>query len=136
LQTVLQLQSLQKRVQISIETQQTFNRLQHFLKDVVNLAERKQKRESEGAMEPEMEETGFVLEPTRIELGSGYTISVSYDENEKPIVSVMTYGEVDMAKLQKEIGRIFPNAQIRQLNQTRSVTIVKKRKRKPNIKKK
>jgi hypothetical protein len=102
---------------------------------VVNLAERKQKRESEEATEPEMEE-GFVLEPTHIELGSGYTISVSYDENEKPIVSVMTYGEVDMAKLEREIGRMFPNAQIRQLNQTRSVTIVKKRKRKPNIKKK
>jgi hypothetical protein len=100
------------------------------------MAERKQKRESEDATEPEMEDAGFVLEPTRIELGSGYTISVSYDENEKPIVNVTTYGEVDIAKLQKEIARIFPNAQIRQLNQSRSVTIVKKRKRKPNIKKK
>jgi hypothetical protein len=102
---------------------------------VVSLAERKHKRESEEA-EPEMEEVGFVLEPTRIELGSGYTISVSYDENEKPIVSVKTYGEVNVAKLQKEIERIFPNAQIRQLNQARSVTIAKKRKRKPSIKKK
>ena len=99
------------------------------------MAEKKHKRESESLIELDSEELGFVLEPTQVEVGSGYTVSVSYDENEKPIIDVKTYGEVDIAKLRKEIERIFPNAQIRQLSQTQSVTIVKKRKRKPNIKK-
>ena len=100
------------------------------------MAEKKHKRESENLIELDSEELCFVLEPTQVEVGSGYTVSVSYDDNEKPIIDVKTYGEVNIAKLRKEIERIFPNAQIRQLNQTQSVTIVKKRKRKPNIKKK
>ena len=100
------------------------------------MAEKKHKRESESLIELDSEELGFVLEPTQVEVGSGYTVSVSYDENEKPIIDVKTYGEVNTAKLRKEIDKIFPNAQIRQLNQTQTVTVVKKRKRKPNIKKK
>jgi len=99
------------------------------------MAERKQKREPYSSIELTCEETGFVLEPTQVEVGSGYTVSVSYDENEKPIIDVKTYGEVDIAKVRRELERVFPNAQIRQLNQTQSVTIVKKRKRKSNIKK-
>jgi len=100
------------------------------------MPERKHKRETESLIELDPEEPGFVLEPTQIEVGSGYTISVSYDENEKQIVAVKTYGEVDIAKLRRDIERAFPNAKIRQLNQTRSVTIVKRRKRKRSIKKK
>ena len=107
-----------------------------FLKVVVNMAERKHKRESEVPIELESEEMGFVLQPTHVEVGSGYTVSVNYDENEKPIIDVKTYGEVDIARLRMEIERLFPNAQIRQLSQTRSVTIVKKRKRKSNTKRK
>jgi hypothetical protein len=98
------------------------------------MAERKHKRESEGLIELDSEESGFVLEPTQVEVGSGYTVSVSYDENEKPIIDVKTYGEVDIAKLRREIERVFPNAQIRRLKQTQSVAIVKKRKRKNRIK--
>jgi hypothetical protein len=100
------------------------------------MAERKNKRETENLVEADSEELGFVLEPTQIEVGSGYTVCVSYDENEKQIVDVKTYGEVDIARLRRDIERIFPNARIRQLNQTQSVKIVKKRKRKRNIKKK
>jgi len=100
------------------------------------MTERKQKRGSESYVEVDSEELGFDLEPTEVEVGSGYNVSVSYDENEKPIVDVKTYGEVDIAKLRREIERIFPNAQIRQLKQAQSVTIVKKRKRKPKTKKK
>jgi len=100
------------------------------------MTERKQKRGSESYVEVDSEELGFDLEPTEVEVGSGYNVSVSYDENEKPIVDVKTYGEVDIAKLRREIERIFPNAQIRQLKQAQSVTIVKKRKRKTKTKKK
>jgi hypothetical protein len=100
------------------------------------MPERKHKREPESFIELDTKDLGFVLEPTQVEVGSGYTISVSYDENEKPIIDVKTYGEVDTAKIRREIERVFPNAQIRQLNQTRSVTIVKKRKHKRSVKKK
>jgi len=99
------------------------------------MAERKHKRESEGIIEIDTEESGFILEPTQVEIGSGYTVSVNYDENEKPIIDVKTYGEVDISKLRKEIEHIFPNAQIRQLNQKQSITIAKKRKRKHKTKK-
>jgi hypothetical protein len=100
------------------------------------MAEKKHKRESESFIEIDTEESGFILEPTQVEIGSGYTVSVNYDENEKPIIDVKTYGEVDIPKLRKEIEHIFPNARIRQLNQTQSVTIAKKRKRKHKTKKK
>ena len=100
------------------------------------MPERKHKHEPESLIELDTEELGFVLEPTQIEVGSGYTISVSYDENEKQIVDVKTYGEVDIAKIRREIERAFPKAKIRQLNQKRSVTIVKRCKRKRSTKKK
>lgn len=96
----------------------------------------KPKPESKGFVEIDSEELGFVLEPTQIEVGSGYTVSVDYDDNEKQIVDVKTYGEADISKIRKEIARAFPNARIRQLNGVRSVTIVKKRKRKPSTRKK
>ena len=99
------------------------------------MAEKKHKREPNSLIELDTEELSFVLEPTQIEVGSGYALSVSYDEDEKPIIDVKTYGEVNIAQIRKEIEKLFPNAQIRQLNQTQTVTIVKKRKRKPNIKK-
>jgi hypothetical protein len=74
------------------------------------------------------EETGFVLEPTQLEIGSGYTLSVDYDENEKPIISIKTYGQVDIPKLQREIKKMFPNAQINQPDQSHLITVIKKRK--------
>jgi hypothetical protein len=90
------------------------------------MAERRHRRESESLTGLECDDLGFILEPAKIEVGSGYTLCVSYDENEKPIIDVKTYGEVDVAKLRTEIEKIFPNARIRQLKQTDSVTIVKK----------
>lgn len=93
------------------------------------MAEKKHKKELTGHIELEMDDLGFVLEPAQVEVGSGYTVSVSYDENEKPIVDIKTYGEVNMAKLQKEIRKAFPDAEIRNLNNAGTVTIVKKRKK-------
>jgi hypothetical protein len=99
------------------------------------MAERRQKRESKVSTELEHEES-FVLEPTQVEVGSGYTVSVNYDENEKPVVDVKTYGEVDIAKLRREIERIFPDAHIRSLETKCSIKLVKKRKRIKKAKKK
>ena len=98
------------------------------------MAERKQKRESEEPVELDVEEAGFVLQPAKIEIGSGYTLCINYDENEKPIVDVKTYGAVDVSKLRMEIERLFPHAQIRELKNTQSVAVVKKRKRNKKLK--
>jgi hypothetical protein len=100
------------------------------------MSERKHKHEPENVNEVCNEELGFVLEPTPIEVGSGYALLISYDENEKPIVDVKTYGEVNISRLRKEIEKIYPDAQIRHLGQKSSVIIVKREKRKPGSKKK
>jgi len=94
------------------------------------MAERKNKRGSENAVTLDSEEFSFILEPNHVEVGSGYTVAVNYDEDERPIVDVKTYGQVDIAQLRRDIGRAFPNAQIRRLNQARSVTVAKAKKRK------
>ena len=88
------------------------------------MLERKHNRGPKSFIELDPEEPSLVLEPTQVEVSSGYAISSSYDENEKLIVDVKTYGEVDIAKIRKEIEHVFPNAQIRRLNQTYAVTIV------------
>ncbi len=93
------------------------------------MAERKHKRVSEDITELD-EDAGIVLEPTQIELGSGYSLAVSHDENEKPVVDIKTYGQVDVTRLRREIEGIFPNAQIRQKGQPQTVTVAKKNKRK------
>jgi hypothetical protein len=94
------------------------------------MSERRHKRGSEGDFELEAEETGFALEPAKIEVGSGYALAVSYDENDNPIIDIKTYGQVDLAKVRREIEETFPNAQIRRLNQTQSVMVAKKQKKK------
>ncbi len=99
------------------------------------LFDQKDKREPE-ASGLSTEESGFEIEPAQIEIGSGYTLQVSCDENEKPIIDVKTYGKIDMQKLRREIERTFPNAQIRQMNQTSCVTVAKKSKKKPKPRKK
>jgi hypothetical protein len=99
------------------------------------MAERKNKRSSENTVSVDSEEVSFILEPNPVEVGSGYTVAVSYGEDEKPIVDVKTYGEVDISQLRRDIGRAFPNAQIRRLNQARSVTVAKVRNRKKNPRK-
>jgi hypothetical protein len=95
------------------------------------MAERKHKRVSMETVELD-EDEGVLLEPAQIEVGLGYTLAVSYDENERPIVDLKTYGHVDLAQLRREIERIFPNAQIRQRLGTQTVTVAKKCKKKIN----
>jgi len=98
--------------------------------------DRKTKREPEEIVELDDEKSGFVLEPAQVEVGSGYAISVSYDENDEQIVDVKTYGVVDVAKLRKDIEHFYPKAQIRNLCEAPTVTVVKKRKRKKISKRK
>jgi hypothetical protein len=93
------------------------------------MAERKHKRGSEDIAELD-DDAGILVEPAQIELGSGYTLAVSYDENQRPIVDIRTYGQVDLAQLRKEIEGAFPNAQIRQKEQSCTMITAKKSNRK------
>jgi len=100
------------------------------------MVDKKQKREAQGPVELSLpEDWGFILEPAKIEIGSGYTVSLTYDEEGNPIVDVKTYGEVDSAKIRRDIERLYPNVQIRHINEEPTVTIVKKNKRKGKTKK-
>jgi len=99
------------------------------------MAERKHKRGSGDIAELD-EDSGVFLEPAQVELGSGYTLSVGYDENQRPVIDVKTYGQVDLARLRREIEGVFPNARIRQKEQSRTVIVASKSKRKPGRSKK
>lgn len=94
------------------------------------MSERKKKQDPENSIEVETLENDFVLEPTQLEIGSGYTLAVHYDENQRPMVAVKTYGQVDLTLVKREILKIFPDAEIKHSNQTKSVKIVKASKRK------
>lgn len=89
------------------------------------MAEKKQEKAILKHIELEMEEVSFILEPAQVEVGSGYTISVNHDEAEKQVIDVKIYGEVDVVKMKREIRKAFPNAIIRNINDSSSVSIVK-----------
>jgi hypothetical protein len=93
------------------------------------MAERRHKRGSEDITELGAENSGILLEPAPIGLGSAYSLAVGHDENEKLVVDIKTYGQVNIMWLRREIKRIFPNAQIRQKGQQQVVTVAKKNKR-------
>ena len=67
--------------------------------------------------------------------GSGYSVSVSYDERGKPVVRVETYGDVDVAELRKDIEQRYPGARIEGLKKQPLIRIVgeeeSREKRKP-----
>lgn len=64
----------------------------------------------------------FGEEPT--EGGSGYSISVTYDEKGKPVVQVKTYGDVDTAELRRDIEQRYPGAKIEGLEKKPLIRIV------------
>ena len=49
----------------------------------------------------------------RAEGGSGYSISVTYDERGKPLVKVETHGDVDVAELRRDIEQRYPGLGLR-----------------------
>jgi len=79
---------------------------------------------------------GRELEPTKGEGGSGYSMSVTYDEKGKPVVKVETYGEVDVAELRRDIQQRYPGAKIEGLEKQPLIRVVgeEKEERKPEKK--
>lgn len=56
--------------------------------------------------------------------GSGYSISVTYDEKGKPLVQVKTQGDVDTTELRKNIERQYPGAKIEGLEKKTLIRII------------
>ena len=94
------------------------------------MIDRKNKRAANRGVEVNGAEHNFFLEPAQVEVGSGYTVKVSYDESDKPVLDIKTYGEVNTVWLQKELKRIFPKIQTHRLWKASSgnvITVTKKR---------
>lgn len=75
------------------------------------------------------------------EKSSGYSISVVYRSDGRPIVNVETYGNIDKNKLKEEIKRMYPGAEIRGLERSSILEETSNRKetsfmRKPSKKRK
>jgi len=63
-------------------------------------------------------------EPTKGGGGSGYSMSVTYDEKGKPVVKVETYGDVQVAELRRDIQQRYPVARIEELEKQPLIRIV------------
>ena len=56
--------------------------------------------------------------------GSGYSISMTYDEGGKPLVKVKTHGNVDVTELRRDIERRYPGARIEGLEKKPLIRVV------------
>lgn len=85
----------------------------------------KQKRKKRGIFDLfDFGEEDFLFgrEPARG--GSGYSISVTYDESGTPLVKVETRGDVDVAELRRDIERRYPGARIEGLEKKPLIRVV------------
>ena len=64
----------------------------------------------------------FGKEPTRG--GSGYSISMTYDDGGKPVVKVKTHGNIDVTELRRDIERRYPGARIEGLEKKPLIRVV------------
>jgi len=69
-------------------------------------------------------EEDFVFGREPAEGGSGYFISVTYDEKGKHVVQVKTYGDVDVAELRRDMEQRYPGARIEGLEKKPLIRIV------------
>ncbi len=94
------------------------------------MAERKQSKNSPDFLGLDELEKFILTEPEAIEIASGYSISVKYDRDGRPLIYVRKYGEVDTRGLRREIERNYPGASIKGLEKSRPISIDDKPKRK------
>ena len=66
---------------------------------------------------------------------SGYSISVVYGPDGKPVVNVETYGDVDKMSLKKEIEKMYPDSEVRGLDDEPMIREVKSNRRDSTVKK-
>jgi len=100
-------------------------------KDAKNMAERKQRKNSPEFLDLDEPEQFILTEPEPIEIASGYSISVKYDKNGRPVIYVKKYGDVDTKGLRREIERNYPGAAIQGLEKLQLIEIENNQKKKP-----
>lgn len=86
---------------------------------------RKTKRSGANPVEATMTEHPFFLEPAQVEIGSGYTVKINYDENDGAVLDIKTYGQVDTRWLRHELKRTFPKIHVHRLRQATPGTVLK-----------
>lgn len=67
-----------------------------------------------------------LADPDPIEIGLGYSISVKYDEDGKPLIYVKKFGDVDTRGLRREIERSYPGAAIQGLEKPKLIEVLSK----------
>jgi len=86
----------------------------------------------------DLDKEDFLFEQEHVEGGSGYSISVTYDEGGKPVVRVETYGNVDVMELRRDIEQRYPGARIEGLEKQPLIRVVdegeKEKKKKTKLK--
>lgn len=70
------------------------------------------------------DEEDRLFEPKSSKGGSGYSMSVTYDEKGKPIVKVQTQGDVDATELRRDIEQRYPDAKIEGLEKQPLIRVV------------
>ena len=66
----------------------------------------------------------FVLtEPEPVEIGSGFSISVSYDKRGRPQLCVRKYGVADIKGLRRELERTYPGCIIKGLEKSQQIKV-------------
>jgi len=93
------------------------------------LPERKQKRKNPldlFGFDEDIFSSGNDLESAKDKSGggSGYSISVTYNEQGKTVVKVQTYGKVDTAELRQDILKRYPGATVEGLEKQPLIRII------------
>ncbi len=92
------------------------------------MEDQKQKKEIPPALDLGEPESYSLADPESIEVASGYSISVKYDKDGRPVIYVKKYGDVDTRGLRREIERSYPGAFIQGLEQLSSIKVQPDRK--------
>ena len=93
------------------------------------MSERKRKRGFD-LFDFDLDKEGFPFGHELGGSGSGYSISVTYDEKGKPVVRVETYGNVDTAALRKDIEQRYPGSRIEGLEKQPLIRVVEEKEKK------
>ncbi len=86
------------------------------------MEERKQ-RKSIPDLDLDEPERFILTEPEPVEIASGYSISIKYDKDGRPLIYVKRYGDIDTKGLRREIERNYPGADIQGLEKSPSIEV-------------
>ena len=111
------------------------------MEDVEKMDDKRPRKSSPDSADLDEPESLLLTEPDPIEIASGYSISVRYDNEGRPMIYVKRYGDVDTRGLRREIERTYPGAHIQGLESPSAIKMDGKQsarlsKKKPRSRKK